>query len=378
MFYQKQCIYFKEERIRVKQMDFEKFVNRVMEDIKKYLSQEDQNVDFAVEHQEKLNDQYTALRITGRTITPNINLEYFYREYEDGRSFRSIMSEIAESIEMVPPKFEQDVLNDFEKAKELLFIRLSSVEKNADYLEKVPHTIVEDMAITYHLIIEIGEQGVASATITNEYLEKYGATVEELHKLALENSEKIFPANIDNILGVMQKQIAADMKKEGMDEETINMILDELPPMENPAMTIVTNDVCVNGAAVIFYPGVFEEIAERTGGDYFVLPSSVHETIILPDTGEYSTEELTAMVSDINANVVEERDRLTDEVYHYDSIDKVFEKASKFEERMISKLAEERNAKLPSIKDRIYEKKDAVKVLVGESKMPVHKAEVSR
>ena len=359
-------------------MDFEKFVNRVMEDIKKYLPQEYQNVDFAVAHQEKLNDQYTALRITGRKITPNINLENYYQEYEDGRSFRSIMAAIAESIKMVPPEFEQDVLNDFEKAKELLFIRLSSVEKNADYLEKVPHTIVEDMAITYHLKIEIGEQGVASATVTKEYLEKYGISVEELHKLALENSEKIFPANIDGILGFMQKQMAADMKKEGMDEETINMILGDLPKTDDHAMTVVTNDVCINGAAVIFYPRVFEEIAERICGDYFVLPSSVHETLILPDTGEFSPEELTVMVSDINANVVEAKDRLTDEVYHYDSIDKVFEKASVFEERMISKLVEERNAKVTSIKDRIFEKKDAVKVHAEASKMPVRTAEVSR
>ena len=359
-------------------MNFEKFVNRVLEDIKKYLPQEYQNVDFVVAHQEKLNDQYTALRITDRTITPNINLENYYQEYEDGRNFRSIMAAIAESIKMVPPEFEQDVLSDFEKAKELLFIRLSSVEKNADYLEKVPHTIVEDMAITYHLKIEIGEQGVASATVTNEYLEKYGISVEELHKLALENSEKIFPANIDGILEIMRKQMADDMKKEGMEEEMIEMILGELPPTENPALTVVTNDVCVNGAAVIFYPGVFEEIAERIGSDYFVLPSSVHETIVLPDTGEFSPEELTVMVSDINANVVEEKDRLTDEVYHYDSIDKVFEKASRFEERMISRIVEERNAKVTSIKDRICEKKDAVKVHAEASKLPVRTAEVSR
>lgn len=359
-------------------MDFERFVNRVMEDIKKYLPQEYQNVDFAVAHQEKLNDQYTALRITDRKITPNINLENYYQEYEDGRSFRSIMAAIADSIKMVPPAFEQDVLDDFEKAKELLFIRLSSVEKNTDYLEKVPHTIVEDMAVTYHLIIEIGEQGVASTTITNEYLDKNGISVEELHKLALENSEKIFPANIESIHGFMRKQMAADMIEGGMDKEMVDMLFEELPPIENPEMIVVTNDVYVNGAAVIFYPGVFEEIAERTGGNFFVLPSSVHETIILPDTGEFSPEELTAMVSDINANVVEERDQLTDEVYHYDSMDKVFEKASKFEERTISKLVEEQKTKLPSIKDRIYEKKDAVKVLVGESKMPVHKAEVSR
>ena len=73
-----------------------------------------------------------------------------------------------------------------------------------------------------------------------------------------------------------------------------------------------------------------DKIAETTKGDYFILPSSVHETIILPDNGAMTAKELEAMVTEINATQVEPWDRLTDQVYHYDPIDRVFEKAATF------------------------------------------------
>ena len=358
-------------------MNFEAFVNRVMDEIKEHLSEAYQDAEFVVKQHEKLNNQYAGLTIEGRSVAPVINLEDYFWDYEHGRSFESCIGAIAESIEMEQPEIDLGMLTDFDKAKEQLFIRVSSAEKNADYLAKVPHTIVEDMAITYHLKMNVDESGVASSAVTNDTLRMYGVSVEELHQAALENSEKVFPLYTFDMNERMRESFIADMKKDGMPDEMIEMFLEDFPQPGENGMTVVTNDVGVNGAAAIFYPGVMEKLAEMTEGGFFILPSSLHEMIILPDRGDFSPEQLSEMVKEVNETQVEPWDRLTDEVYHYDPIDKVFEKATTFEERIAKKAETERNAKKQSIMDKLDEKKEAAKAMVGEKKTPLRTAEAS-
>lgn len=358
-------------------MNFEAFVNKILEEIKEHLPEKFLDTEFTVIQHEKLNKQYAALTIADQNVTPVINLEDYFWDYEHGRSFENIIGAIAESVEMEYPKIDLDVLSDFDKAKELLFIRVNSVDKNEGYLKKIPHTIVEDIAITYHLKMDENETGVASAVVANDALSMYGVSVEELHKAALENSEKMFPTYIFDLHEKMRENFIADMKNDGMPDEAIEMMLEEFPESNDHGMTVVTNDVGVNGAAVIFYPGVMDKMAEMVEGDYFILPSSVHETIILPDRGEFSPEYLADMVKEINATQVDPWDRLTDEVYHYDPIDKVFEKASAFEERIAKKAETERNEKKQSIMDKLGEKKEVAKAMVGEKKTPHRTAEAS-
>ena len=358
-------------------MNFEAFVNRVMDEIKEHLPEFYQDAEFVVRQHEKLNNQYAGLTIADRQVAPVVNLEDYFWDYERGRSFESCIGAIAESVAIEQPEIDLGVLADFDKAKELLFIRVSSAEKNADYLAKVPHTIVEDMAITYHIKMNVDEHGVASAVVANDTLQMYGVSVEELHEAALNNSEKMFPLYTFDLNERMRESFIADMKKDGMPDEMIEMFLEEFPQSDENAMTVVTNDVGVNGAAAIFYPGVMEKMAEVAKGDFYILPSSLHETIVLPDRGDFSPEQLAEMVKEINATQVEPWDRLTDEVYHYDPIDRVFEKATSFEERIAKKAEAERNAKKQSIMDKLGEKKEAAKAMVGEMKTPLRTAEAS-
>lgn len=138
----------------------------------------------------------------------------------------------------------------------------------------------------------------------------------------------------------MRRMMGADMIASGMSQEDVDMMMDSMGIDDSNPMTVVSNDQSINGAAVMFYPGQMDKIAEQMQGDYFVLPSSVHEMLVIPDTGDFQHEELKAMVTEINATQVEPKDRLTDEVYHYDSKDRVFEKADKFADRQKVKVAE--------------------------------------
>ncbi len=99
-------------------------------------------------------------------------------------------------------------------------------------------------------------------------------------------------------------------------------------------MMVLTNSNSVNGAAVIFYPEVLEKIGEKMGADYFILPSSVHEVLILPDAGNWSVRDLENMVKEVNNGEVAAKDRLSYDVFNYDSKEHHFEKARDHEARV--------------------------------------------
>ena len=107
-----------------------------------------------------------------------------------------------------------------------------------------------------------------------------------------------------------------------------------------PSFFVVTNQQRIDGAGALFYPEVMDNLGELLGQDYFILPSSIHEMLVLPDNGEVSADELRMMVTEVNATQVAPAERLTNDVYHFDTKDHVFEKADRFTERQKEKEAQ--------------------------------------
>ena len=102
---------------------------------------------------------------------------------------------------------------------------------------------------------------------------------------------------------------------------------------ENELMYVASTPDKVHGACVISYQNFMDQAAERLGGDFFVLPSSIHEIILVRDDGNADYHNLQSMVQEVNDTQVDPAEKLTDNVYHYDSKDHVFELAEKFEAR---------------------------------------------
>ena len=99
---------------------------------------------------------------------------------------------------------------------------------------------------------------------------------------------------------------------------------------EDEKIYVATVPDKVHGAGVLAYQDLMEQAAERAGGDFYILPSSLHEVLIVPDNGEMGLKDLEAMVKEVNATQVAPADKLTDSVYHYDSQAKIFELGEKF------------------------------------------------
>lgn len=321
-------------------MNFEQFVEDVKAEIKHYLPEEFQDAQIDILQHNKLNESYLGMTVRkdDQTIAPTVNLEHYYEMFQAfDENLDIVMQQVADLVTLKPIHLDLSLFTNYEVAKEHLFIRVSDAERNGEILTGLPHRRVENLAITYHIVAEIGEEGIGSTPVTNRMLNGFGITEEQLHQDALDNSPKIFPAKVETMSSMMDKMMREDMRRAGMTEEEIDLYFENMGLNDPNPLTVVTNEHQTNGAAVLFYPGQMEKLGETVNGDFFILPSSTHEVLILPDDGGVTYQELKAMVMEINSTQVSPEDRLADEVYHYDTKDRVFEKAGSFEERQKAK-----------------------------------------
>lgn len=327
---------------------FDEFVEKVENEIKDWLPESAGNFRTEVRDVQKINEVYKGLIVEreGDPVSPTINLSTLYEDFEKIGNFEQVMEAISTMAVMRPEGLEVNMIEKYENAKDMLFIRVSSIEQNAAFLENVPHKEVDGLAITYHLLTEMGENGMGSTVVTNDLLEKYGISKEQLHEDALANSEKILAPDFETMSNVLGRMMGIDLK------EPENPISFEEKVREtdfsHDTMFVLTNRTSINGAAVIFYPEVLETIGEQMQGNFYIIPSSTHEVLIVPEDGLYNYKELETIVRDINANDIQPKDFLSNSVYHYDSTEHVFERAETFAERSQEKAQEK-----TSVKDRL-------------------------
>ena len=302
-----------------KRLTFGEFVDEVRRSIKDYLPEKFADAEVHVDQFQKLNTAYLGMQVKreDQMVVPNINLNGMYAQYqEQGHTMAAMLTMIAQQVQMAP-EIRTDWLKDYSQVKDHLFIRVSDAKENEGVLKNAPHKEVDGLAVSYHIAIE-GMQ--ASTPVTYQMMEMYGVTAEQLHADALESTQKLYPVKYASMAEVMQQMMGIEP----------DMAADMMPPMEGPQLMVLTNTQGMHGAGALFYPDQLETIAQQMGTDFFVLPSSVHEVLILPDDGSQDLDSLQFMVREINRTEVAPEDRLSDFVYHYDAQDHVLERAETF------------------------------------------------
>lgn len=315
-------------------MNFDEFKNSFATDVKEKLEANTEK-EFTVEARtvEKMNETYEGLTVKpdDGEIGVNLNLDNLYQEYQNGTSYDSIVTKAADiATEALDnrPDFDLDSIKDYDKMKSTLAIEIVSADRNRSTLETVPHKEIEDMAVVYRFIISEGPlSGTGSILVTNQMLDNYGITAAQLHEDALKNAPEIRPLVIEGMAEVLAKQMGV---------EDLEMLGFNIPP-EQEQMFVASVEGNVHGAGVIAYQNFMDQAAERAGGSFYILPSSIHEVLIIPDNGKFDTASLEQMVREVNATTVDITEQLTDSVYHYDAETKVFELAEKFDERTATK-----------------------------------------
>lgn len=232
---------------------------------------------------------------------------------------------------------------DFDDIKDNLLNSLVQIEGNEDWLNAVPHKEIEDLALIYKIRLE-PDGDPDRMTITNDMVKMLGMS----EKQFMEAADAVIPGNEPPVIKDIREVLGF------FDKEN-----DEPGPLY-----VATNPEAKEGAGVINYHGFLDHAAEQLNGDFTILPSSIHEVLLLKDNANISVEDLKDIVMAVNDGVVDPKDQLSNQVYHYDSRNKIFELAEKFEERKSHAREEER----PSVLEELRNNKDtAVKDMADKA-----------
>ena len=356
-------------------LDYEEFKQEVVNDIKDYLSDRFTNADVNIIEVTKNNDVHLdGLQIMHEdsNIAPTIYLNNFYGKYEQSGDLEEIMTEIADIRERSDFDLPIDVsdMSNLDKVRDHIDCRVLGTENNQEYLRDKPHkTVAEDLAVVYSVRLGGAADGIMNAVVTDQMLDRWGISVDELHDIAISNTEILSPVEL-----VSMREMLMDMMLPG-DPDAIHD-LDMFIPDEGPQMYVLTNHDKVYGAKEILNQEVMDKIADKLDGDFIVLPSSVHEVLILPDAEHVDRAALEDMVQTINQNELDAKEVLSNNVYCYDFKEHELVRAETYvdrqNERKAEKAAQKENGEKKaekterkedskeqkSVKDKIAEKKD--------------------
>lgn len=319
-------------------MDYENFKEQFVENLKESLYERGvEDVQMREAHVDKLNGGYDAVTITpgDSNIGVTLNIDNFYKAFENGADMSEVVSkatEVAINGMENTPQVDVASLTDYDQMKDKLVMEVVSAEANAEMLKNVPHQNMEDMAVVYRFVINSDETGRASILATNDMINAMGVTPEQLHADAMENAPQIRPAQITGMSEIMIEKMGEDAA------EMLGIV--PVDPKDEMMFVATTSD-SVMGAGVLAYQDFMDQAADRIGGSFYILPSSRHEVLLVPDNGQMSLSDLESMVREVNATQVAPEDKLTDSVYHYDAEAKVFELGEKFVNREQAKEAEQ-------------------------------------
>ena len=297
-----------------------------------------------VQNVEKLQgESYVGLSIrpegSNAAVTMNLH-ELFDQVQENPKRLAAVMSEFLSGMDKALtqiPQVDVEQFRNYENVKEKLVMQVIPVEPNAEKLATVPHKTIEDIAVVYRIDVSDSRHHNATVLVTNQMLDQFGITPEQLHQDAVISQAEHHPPTLRNMSEMMAEMMGS---AEFMD----------VP--ESP-MWVATVAGGLNGAAAVQIPEFMDQAAEKLGGNFFVLPSSIHECLFIKDDGEFQRPQLEEMVQSVNATEVSEADFLSDSVYHYDSEARIFEKAVTFESRVAEQAVAYETAAPEAAKDTI-------------------------
>lgn len=289
-------------------MSYEQFLQEIEERLQGRI-REDQSVQL---HTALKNNGTTRKGITlvtdGATVLPTVYLEECYAAFMEGGDLDAVVDEILRvygNVRMENPWEERDI-KDLDSLKGHIVFRVVNREANRELLRDVPHLEVLDLAIIFPILVELeeAEGSMATLLIRNAHFRYWDITVEELFQIALKNAQELLPAEAASMIAAVENMISEDERSRFAEEEDY--------------MYILTNKQRNFGAGVILYPDLLRNMGAYLKENFYVLPSSVHEVIVLPQSKAVGKENLSAIVYEINHTQVAREDILSDRAYYYD------------------------------------------------------------
>lgn len=320
-------------------MNYEEFTNIVMNELKQHFGL---SAEVSIRKIMKNNslelDGMTVMK-KGEHISPTIYLNRYYEEYENGLPFEKVIERIIAVYEgaKIDDKLDLTYVQDYDQVRDDIVFKLVHYEKNRKLLDDVPHFEFLNMAIVFCHLLRHETLGHATMLIHNAHMEMWNVDQDELYRAAKNNTPRLLPSAFCSMQQMMRELFVDDLKSSIGDladagciseeityggdtyvDEFVSHMMEEAVGRYQPLpMYVLTNESRRCGAAAILYEGELDRIGRRLGEDFYILPSSIHEVIIVPMSCGHTREELRKMVKEINITQVSQEEYLSDHVYIY-------------------------------------------------------------
>ena len=284
-------------------MEFHIFVEKVVATLKESLGEA---YEIQVTEVVKNNNIHlTGVVITKRpaNVSPTIYLNQYYQKYQEEGNFQQTVGEMMALYEQQAKELQLDMsfFTDFTQVKERLYHKLVHYEKNKKMLEDVPHIRWNDLAVVFYYAMEQDVVGRATITIRKEHLAIWKQEEGMLFAMAQENMRRDMPELLVPMKELLEEMTGVELEKQY-----------DVP------MYVLTNKEKIFGASVLLYSEKLQELAEKTGKNLLILPSSVHEVLLMPDEEDREYGFYRQMVEEVNTTQVDPEEVLSYSLYCYD------------------------------------------------------------
>lgn len=250
----------------------------------------------------------------GKDIAPTIYLDSFYELYTNGENIKNIIRQIEVIYEQNKNNvtFDVNILKHFDTIKDKIVYKVVNYRSNEKLLEQVPHKRILDLAVVFYCLLDNEYGRSATALIYNNNLKNWNVTIDDVYKAALKNTPDLLHSKISSMAALFEK---CGVNVDGEEVDLKDYVLSD--------MYVLTNESKLNGAACILYENVLYDFAQKLGADLYILPSSVHEVILLPKLSMFEKDELVNMVKEVNTEGVAADEVLSDHVYEYNRTERL-------------------------------------------------------
>ena len=293
--------------------DYEKFQDLIKNGILVYLPNEYQTALVEIIPM-RYKQEEIGLKINkdAKKIFTVVPLESYYRKFQKGVPLQIIFNQIADEFleaEQIAPQTIEEYLQTFSFIKDRIYLRLANKEISQESLGSCLHKEIEgtDMVAIFYANINTGSQKPVMIPLLNKLIDIWNLDLEFLYELALRNTAQQMPARIfrldDICFGV---------------ENALNP--EEMFQEENE-IYVLTNASKYMGATTILYPGMLQFLSKGSNSNFYILPSSINEVLLLKDRGNMEAGELKYVVEDMNESFLDTKDILSDQIYYYDGVE---------------------------------------------------------
>ena len=251
---------------------------------------------------------------TGRAI----NLNGMYQLVSEGKySMLQMMTSLVRACLEKPPFTWKNLswITEYEQAKHKICCKLINTAANQELLKEIPSVPYLDLSIVF--IVDIlptidGPDRAYTIQVTNKMLEAWGVSTDKLFPVAMENTQRSYPAMLQS----MEETLAEIVKESGYEmPEACKQEMRE--NFEERPMFVLSCLGHTNGAIAITYPDVLKIVADKAGCDLAIIPSSIHEWIIVADNDKSDLTFLNAQIEETNRQFIQSEERLADHAYMY-------------------------------------------------------------